>query len=151
VGHDEGLYRLLGSTHVAVLGSAADLRETGRTLRSVTVKTEPYTFDHAALCIDQGEQTEWSRVDNWEAETFVFLYPFLSPQWSVDGQPLSQATDEIHLNANSSFPLFDGNHPSGPNYRTESREVVVGYETFTEDGGLHGVRLHNRPEDGSFT
>jgi hypothetical protein len=147
---NEGLYRLLGSTHVAVTGSPTDLGKTGKALRSTPVETTPFTFEDSDLCIEAGQKIEWTRLENWEEETFLFLYPFLAPQWSLGDQALDKPSGEIRLVTNCSFPFFDGSHPSGPAYRTETREVVISYETFKDDAGLNGVRLRNRPEDGSY-
>jgi hypothetical protein len=149
-GHVDTLYRLAGSLSVTVTGSSQDVREMGGTIGAPTpVETGTHVYEESTLCVEAGETADWTRLEQREEERFLFLYPFLSPRWVLNGQLLDQPAGEAKFMATCTFPYFDPRHPNGPEYRSEMREVAVSYETFSE-GQLMGVRLRNRPDDGSF-
>lgn len=146
-GQIESMYRLRGNLDVSVHPERLDVQNTSATITTTVGDVGNYTFAESRPCINAGP-IEWVRHDQVEEESFLFQYPFLPVIWKVDGKPMSLPSGEVTLTKECTFPLFDPAIP-GLGYRTETREVIVKYTAFAV-GPRPGIRLRNRPEDGSY-
>jgi hypothetical protein len=146
----ESMYVLVGGVSTSIKAMPGDLSQTGKQLSSAVGATVEHVFPAARLCVDAGQRTTWSRHDQVEEHTFVFRYPFLPAVWSVEDQDMVAPAGQITLPQKSCrIPFF---HPEGrerPGQREEKRDVVIQFTRFRENG-LEGIRLRNRPEDGSW-
>jgi hypothetical protein len=143
------MYRLVGTVSSSFKPVPADLRQTGSQVSSVVGATGEHVFAERHLCVEAGQRTTWTRHDQVEEHVFLFRYPFLPLIWSIDGKDMNGDTGEIRLQRSCTFPFF---HPQGretPAHREEQREVVIFFTKFRENG-LEGIRLRNRPEDGTY-
>jgi hypothetical protein len=144
-------YSIVGSLQTSFKATPADLRHTAATLSRVVGEAGSHVFAaDDGPCVHQGQQVDWTRFDQVEEHVFLFRYPFLPLIWSIDGKDLDGEAGELRLSKTCTFPFFSPARKGAPDRRSETREVVISFSRFFEDG-LPGIRLRNRPEDGSYT
>lgn len=145
----ESVYSLIGTVSSSFKTVSGDLTHSGAQLSSTVAETVEHVFANSHLCVEAGRTTTWQRHDQIEEHTFLFRYPFLPLIWSIEGKDLIGDAGEVRLQKSCSLPYF---HPEGrerPAYRHEQREVVISFTKIFENG-LPGIRLRNRPEDGTY-
>jgi hypothetical protein len=145
----ESMYVLAGSITTSLRAVPSDLRQTAALISSVVGATGEHVFAADRLCVRAGQRAVWTRHDQVEEYTLIFQYPFLPLHWTIDGKELVGSDGEIRLQKTCRFPFF---HPEGrerPAQHEEQREVVISFVKFRENG-LEGLRLRNRPQDGSY-
>lgn len=143
-------YTILGTINTSFAATPADLRRTDTPVSQVVVETGTHVFqEDDGGCVHAGQQVDWTRLDQVEEYVFLFRYPFLPLVWSIDGQDLHGDGGELRLTKTCTFPFFSPARKGAPDRRSETREVVISFTRFFEDG-LPGIRLRNRPEDGSY-
>jgi hypothetical protein len=148
-GSIKSLYVLVGTVSSSFKAVPGDLSQIGSQISSVVGATGEHVFAADRLCVQADQRATWTRHDQVEEHVFLFRYPFLPPIWSVEGKDLLGSVGEIRLQKSCYFPYF---HPDGrerPAQREEQREVIISFTKFRENG-LDGVRLRNRPEDGTY-
>lgn len=149
---DDGIvsmYRLVGTVSSSFRAIPQDLRRSGSQLSSQPEGPFEHVFTEAHLCVEAGMATHWTRHNQVEEHVFLFQYPFLPPIWSIEGRDLNGDSGEVRLRKECTFPYFHLSGREQPAWRREEREVVVAFTRFRENG-LDGIRLRNRPEDGTY-
>lgn len=148
-GHVESMYRLVAQMNANVQFVPGDIRQTSAPISSAPAETGRHTLAHSGVCISAGQVVEWTRHDQVEEEAFLFLYPFLPVTWSVEGKEMAGPAGEVRFMHDCMLPFFDPEQPAKPRYRPEKREVAISFTRFNE-GPLPGIRIRNRPQDGSY-
>jgi hypothetical protein len=151
-GHWASLYTARGSRRLSIRSEPLDFVKTGETVGVDANRTVEgvATFTEAkGLCVTAGTTVTWRRTFQNEAESFRFVYPFLSNLiFSVDGQDLTAPSGSVAVLTTARVPRFDTASPGRPVWDAALRTVTVNY-VFDPDG--RGVHLSNVPDDGTYT
>ena len=147
----ETFYEIWGQVEAKLTPTPDDFEEALRPVDAGTqLASGNHRFQGNQICIPAGTTITWTIQGRHYEQEYVFRYPFLPVEWSIEGQILNAPQGTIKFQSSCVFPAFDATKPGLTRHDTVQKQVEVSYTI--EDRGPAGraLRLRNRIEDGGF-